>query len=118
VYWTEITERRVGDVTILELRGHLTLADDDKRLMRRVAALLAEGSRTLLLNLHHVSYIDSPGIGEIVGAFTRASRAGGTLRICEISPRVREVLEATNLDSVLEIFDSEEQALRTMQARE
>ena len=114
MHWTEIGERHVGHVVVLDLRGHLTLSEEDKRLMPCVSELLAEGHRHFLLNLGHVSYIDSPGIGEIVGAFTRVTRAGGTLTLCEPSARVRDVLEATNLDSVLQMFDTEQAAIEHM----
>ena len=111
MHWTEINERHVGKVVVLDLRGHLTLSEEDKRLMPCVTELLGEGHATFLLNLGHVSYIDSPGIGEIVGAFTRVARAGGRRTICEPSPRVRDVLEATNLDTVLQMFDTEQAAI-------
>ena len=115
MHWTELSERTVGDVMVLHLRGHLTLAEEHRRLMARIVTLLDEGTRRILLNLRDVSYIDSPGIGEIVGAYTRVTRMGGALMICEPSPRVREVLEATNLDTVLQAFDTETSALQYMQ---
>ena len=114
MHWTEIIERRIGDVLVLELKGYLTLSEEDRRLMPKVAELLLDGRRAFLLNLRHVSYIDSPGIGEIVGAYTRAARQGGTLRLCEVSPRIREVLRATTLDTILVVYDTEEEAVRAM----
>jgi anti-sigma B factor antagonist len=100
---------------VLDLRGHLTLADEDRRLMRRVGELLDDGRTRFLVNLAHVSYIDSTGIGEIVGAYTRVRRHGGVLVITNVGPRVREVLQATNLDTVLRVFEDEEEGLRSLQ---
>ena len=114
MHWIEISERRVHGVVILDLRGCLTLSEEDKRLMPRVAALLEDGCRSVLLNLRHLAFIDSPGIGEIVGAYTRATRLGARFALCEAAPRIREVLQATNLDAVLETFDTQEDALRRM----
>jgi anti-sigma B factor antagonist len=111
MHWTEVVDRRVGDAIVLELKGHLTLAEEERGLMRLIRELLDQGQRTFVLNLQHVSYIDSPGIGEIVGAYTRVTRMGGTLRICEASPRVRDVLRATMLDAVLELYEHEADAL-------
>jgi anti-sigma B factor antagonist len=111
MFWTEIADRRAAGAVVLEVRGHLTLQDEDRKLMSAVADKLAAGERRFVLNLRHVSFIDSPGIGEIVGAYTRVTRVGGTFRICEASPRVNEVLKATNLDSVLELFEHESDAL-------
>jgi anti-sigma B factor antagonist len=111
MHWTEVVERRVGNAIVIDLKGHLTLAEEERGLMRYIRELLDQGARTFVLNLQHVSYIDSPGIGEIVGAYTRVTRMGGTLRICEASPRVTEVLRATTLDTVLELYDHEADAL-------
>ena len=113
MHWTEISERRAeGGVVILHLRGHLTLSEEDKRLIPAIAALLDDGCRSLLLNLGQLAFIDSQGIGEIVGAYTRMTRQGGALKLCEVSPRVREVLRATNLDALLEMFETEVEALQ------
>jgi anti-sigma B factor antagonist len=112
MHWTEVVDRRVGNVIVLDLKGHLTLAEEERGLMRHIRELLDDGARAFVLNLRHVSYIDSPGIGEIVGAYTRVTRMGGTLRICEASPRVIDVLRATMLDSVLEVYEREADALR------
>jgi anti-sigma B factor antagonist len=114
MHWTEIVDRRSGNVVVLELRGYLTLADEELRLMRHVGTLLEEGHRRFAVNLRHVSYIDSTGIGEIVGAYTKATRVGGRLNLCEVSARVREVLEATTLDTVLAAFETEAEAVRQL----
>jgi anti-sigma B factor antagonist len=114
MHWTEISQRLSGDVLVLNLRGVLTLAEEDRRLLPAITAMLARGQRAFLLNLQHLSYIDSPGIGEIVGAYTRVTREGGMLKLCNASPRVIEILRATNLDGILEMFDDETAALREM----
>jgi anti-sigma B factor antagonist len=114
MHWTEITQRLAGSIVVLDLRGVLTLSEEDRQLLPAIAELIERGRRAFLLNLQHLSYIDSPGIGEIVGAYTRVTRAGGTLKLCHASPRIAEVLRATNLDGVLEIFDDEASALRVM----
>jgi anti-sigma B factor antagonist len=114
MHWTEITDRIVDGVLVLDLRGFLTLADEERRLMNRVAELIDDGHTRFLLNLKHVSYIDSTGIGEIVGAFTKVRRRGGAMVISNVGPRVGEVLHATNLDTVLRLFAEEEDALRSL----
>jgi anti-sigma B factor antagonist len=111
MHWTEITERRAHDGVVLEVRGQLTLSDEEASLFRRVTRLADEGTRRVVVNLCHVSYVDSVGIGEIVRSYTLMTRRGGSLTLCDVGPRVREILEATNLDSVLRMFDSEADAL-------
>jgi anti-sigma B factor antagonist len=117
MHWTEITDRSIDGVLVLDLRGHLTLADEERRLVRRVGELIEDGHRVFLLNLRHVSYVDSTGIGEIVGAFTKVRKYGGAMVLSNVGPRVREVLHATNLDTVLWLVEEEGDALRALRAR-
>jgi anti-sigma B factor antagonist len=111
MHWTEITERRAGDTVVLEVRGQLTLSDEEASLFRHVTRLAEQGTRRVVVNLCHVSYVDSVGIGEIVRSHMLMTRCAGSLTLCDVGPRVREILEATNLDTVLRMFDSEVDAL-------
>jgi anti-sigma B factor antagonist len=112
MHWTEIAERRTDGVVVLEVRGYLTLSDQEASLYRHVSRLVDDGVRTLVLNLRHVSYVDSVGIGEIVRTYMLVTSRGGRLALCEVAPRVRDVIETTQLDSVLRMFDSESEAIR------
>jgi anti-anti-sigma factor len=112
MHWTEIAERLSGEVMILEVRGHMTLSEAESSLFRHVTRLIDDGHRQVVLNLRHVSYIDSVGIGEIVRTFLHITQRGGMLTVCAVSPRTREVLEATHLDTVIRMFESEEDAVR------
>ena len=113
MYWTQIDERVVGDVVILDLRGRLTVAEESEPAADTVRRLLSEGRTKILLNLAHVPFIDSLGIGDIVRSFTAAKRAGGTLRLCAVNDRVRGVLQATQLISVIDSFESEQSGLES-----
>jgi anti-sigma B factor antagonist len=114
MHWTEISSRSVGDIIVLDLHGHMTLSDDDEpRLVREVRRMDQTPPLKVLLNLQQVGYIDSTGVGEIVGAYTRVVRNGGTLKLCGVSPRIRELLETTNLDTVIETFAAEADAVRS-----
>ena len=112
MHWTEITERTAGDVVIVDVRGQMTLSEPDSSLFHYVSTLIAGGRRLVVLNLQHVSYIDSVGIGEIVRSFIHLGQCGGMLRLCAVSPRTREVLEATHLDTILQPVESEDEAVR------
>src|SRR6059036_1162930 len=76
--WTEINDRLSGDVTIVDLAGHMTLCED------------------------------KPVLGEIVSSYTMVVRRGGALKLCHVSRRLRALLETTRLSGVLEVFDAEE----------
>ena len=73
----QIEERVVDDVTILDLKGKMTLGEGDELLKDKIASLVSQGNKKILLNLEAVPYIDSAGLGEIVRTYTSISRQGG-----------------------------------------
>ncbi|SRR6266542_515976 len=111
MHWTDIGERTVGDVVVLDVRGHMTLSDSEASLFHYASRLGDEGHLHIVLNLQHVAYIDSVGIGEIMRTFLHLGHRGGSMAVCSVSPRTREVLRATRLDTVIRMFDTEEQAV-------
>jgi anti-anti-sigma factor len=115
MHWTDIAERRAGAVVILDLEGQMTLAgDEEPKLLRAIRRAVEQGQRRVLLNLTHVSYVDSTGIGEIVGAYTRLVRAGGTLALFGLSPRTQELLDTTNIATIIASFPDEAEALTAL----
>jgi anti-anti-sigma factor len=85
MHWTDIAQRANGAVVILDLKGQMTLTgEDEHRLMRAIREVVEAGHRRVLLNLAQVSYVDSTGVGEIVGAYTswRASVVGSSCAEC------------------------------------
>jgi anti-sigma B factor antagonist len=115
MYWTQIDERVVGDVVILDLRGRMTVAEESKAAADTVRHLLADGRRNILLNLAHLTFVDSLGVGDIARAFAVADRAGGTLKICGVSGQIRRVLDSTRLSDVIDSFESEQAGLDSFQ---
>jgi stage II sporulation protein AA (anti-sigma F factor antagonist) len=111
MHWTDIGERIVAGVVVLEVRGHMTLSDSEASLFQYASRLADEGHLHIVLNLQHVAYIDSVGIGEIVRTFLHLGHRGGGMAVCAVSPRTREVLLATRLDTVIHMFDTEEKAV-------
>ena len=79
----QIDERKVGDVTILDLKGKMTLGDGDEVLRDKINSLIQAGTKKLVLNLGEVPYIDSAGLGEIVRTYTTVSRQGGAPEAAE-----------------------------------
>jgi anti-sigma B factor antagonist len=70
----------------------------------------------VLLNLSDVPYIDSSGIGELVSAFTSVRKAGGKLKLLNLTKRVRTVLEITRLYEVFDVQDNEIAAIHSFSA--
>ncbi len=107
----EIAERTVNDVTILDLKGKMTLGEGDELLKDKINSLLAAGRKHLLLNLEGVPYIDSAGLGEIVRTYTTVSRQGGSLKLLNLTKRIEDLLSITKLLTVFETHDSEADAV-------
>ena len=112
----QIEERRVGNVIVLDAKGKLTLGDGDVLLKDKIHSLVQQGHKNIVLNLGDVPYVDSAGIGEIVGSYTTLSRAGGTLRLLNLTKRIHDLLAITKLLTVFETFTSEDEAVRSFPA--
>jgi anti-sigma B factor antagonist len=108
-----IEERVVGEVTILDLKGKITLGDGDEALKDKVHSLLNQGRKKVLLNLADVPYIDSAGLGAVVRTYTTVSRDGGSLKLVNLTKRITDLLAITKLLTVFETYESESDALNS-----
>ncbi len=105
-------DKRVRDgVTILEVEGKITIGKGDVALREAVLAALGEGAKKLLIELGRVSTVDSSGVGELVSAFTTVTNRGGKLKLVNLPPKVTDILQITQLITVFETFDSEDEAI-------
>ena len=109
-------QRAIGDVTIIDIAGRLTVEDGADEFRDLVRELLRNGRVKLVLNFRVASYIDSTALGEIVRAYTSATRKGGTLKLLSVTSRVHELLMITRLLSVFDLFDSEAEAVKSFGA--
>ncbi len=109
----EIAERSVDGVTVLDLKGKMTLGEGDELLKDKINSLLASGHKKLVLNLEGVPYIDSAGLGEVVRTYTTVSRQGGSLKLLNLTKRIEDLLAITKLLTVFETFDSEAEAVKS-----
>ena len=109
----EIVERTVNEVTVLDLKGKMTLGEGDELLKDKINSLLAAGRKKLLLNLEGVPYIDSAGLGEVVRTYTTVSRQGGSLKLLNLTKRIEDLLSITKLLTVFDTFDSEAEAVKS-----
>ena len=109
----QIDERAAGDVTVLDLKGKMTLGEGDELLRDKINSLLMQGRRKVVINLEHVPYIDSAGLGEIVRTYTTISRQGGSLKLLNLTKRITDLLSITKLLTVFETYDSEADAVRS-----
>jgi len=108
-----ITERKNGDVTILDVEGKILLGEGDVQLKRKIDELIERKETKLLLNLANVPYMDSGGLGEIVRSYTTVKRASGELKLLNATKRISDLLTITKLITVFEIFDNEAEAVKS-----
>ena len=109
----QIDERVVNDVTILDLKGKITLGEGDEALKDKINSLILQNRKRILLNLEDVPYIDSAGLGEIVRTYTTVSRQGGQLKLVNLTKRITDLLSITKLLTVFETFETEPEALKS-----
>ena len=108
-----IHEREREGVVILDLEGRIT-AGEEASLLRDTLRRLAEGGHNrIILNLGKVDYIDSTGLGALVMGYTTLRKAGGTLKLLNLSRRNIELIVFTKLETVFEIFDDELDAVNS-----
>lgn len=109
----QVATRQVGDVTVIDVAGRITLGEGASSLRETIRGLVTQGQKKILLNLGEVSYIDSSGIGELVSAFTTVTNQGGKLKLLGLTKRVKDLLQITKLYTVFEVFDDEAEAVRS-----
>ncbi|HTV60743.1 MAG TPA: STAS domain-containing protein [Verrucomicrobiae bacterium] len=105
--------REAAGVSILEIRGRITVDEGNLMIRELVQNQVAKGGKNMVLHLGGVDYIDSAGIGELVRTFSRLRREGGQMKLASVSPRVMEMLKATGLLSVFDIQKDEDSAVRS-----
>jgi anti-sigma B factor antagonist len=107
----KLTTRQVGDVTLIDAAGRITLGEGSSTFRDTLKDLTAKGQKKLLLNLAEVSYIDSSGIGELVSGYTTVSNGGGSLKLLNLTKRIHDLLQITKLYTIFEVFDDEAKGL-------
>ena len=109
----KLSTRQVGDVTVIDAVGRITLGEGASNFRDTIKDLATKGNQKLLLNLSEVSYIDSSGIGELVSGFTTVTNHGGQLKLIGLTKRVKDLLQITKLYTVFEVYDDEAHAVRS-----
>lgn len=109
----KFTEREIGDVTIVEVQGRVTLGEGAAGLRDQIKSLAERGHKKVILNLHETMYFDSSGVGELISGFTTLSNCGAQLKLLKLTKRLEDLLQITKLYTVFEVFDDEAEAVRS-----
>jgi anti-sigma B factor antagonist len=106
-----ISERTIGDITVLDLTGNINLGDGEKSLRETIRRLLSEGKKKILVNMAEVKYVDSAGNGAMVSIYQTVRSQGGSMRLLNVDARYRKFLHVTKLLTIFPNFNDENVAL-------
>src|SRR5579872_6927460 len=105
------TSRDVGDVTVIDMDGRVTLGEGSSLLRDLIQENLNKGRRKILLNLAGIVYIDSTGLGELVSGYRLIKSEGGELKLLNLNKKVSDLLQITKLYAVFDIHNQESRAI-------
>jgi anti-sigma B factor antagonist len=106
-----IEKRKKGDVLILDLKGKILIGDGIDELRDAINGANKENESKILLNFRDVPYLDSTGLGEVVRSYTSITKEGGTVKIVNLTNKVKDLLSVTKLLTVFETFENEDKAI-------
>src|SRR5256886_10324899 len=98
----EITQREMNGIYLLALKGRLILGQESDGLRAMVDNLLASGVTRIVINLEHVNYVDSAGLGALIEMHRKTKAKGGGLKLCNLSPNLRQALQTARLLPIFE----------------
>ncbi len=112
----KINVRETSDSVILDLNGRITLGEPLGELRDSIREALAGDRKNILLNLAEVTYIDSSGLGQLIGSYASVTSRGGQMKLLNLQKRVQDLMQVTKLLTVFETYNSEGAALRSFAA--
>jgi anti-sigma B factor antagonist len=113
-----IQQRRVGDITVLDMVGKVTIDGTSNALHACIRDLLEKGQNQILLNLAGVAYIDSSGLGELISCHVTLNKSGGQMKILHLTQRLRELMTITKLLTIFDVYDNEAEAINSFDNRQ
>src|SRR5215469_1247837 len=105
-----VVEKLMGDVLVLDARGRITLGHETEVLRRHFQDVVDAGHKRIVLDLAGVDYIDSAGLGTVVAGSSSIRRAGGDLKLVNLTDRIRGLIQITRLSMLFEVHDNLESA--------
>jgi anti-sigma B factor antagonist len=109
-----ISEHSTDDVTILDLLTPVSGDGSHQLFIPQIQALLDEGHRRFVLNLEELTWINSSGLGLLIGARRLVDEAGGELVICNMNQRITDIFEITALSTVWQIYPDVDAAVAAL----
>jgi anti-sigma B factor antagonist len=113
----QIAERQVGDVTVLDLWGQITIGEASETLRATIKQLIENGRTCVLLHLGGVRQVDSSGLGSLVAVYTALQKVGGDLKLVQLSERLEDLMVMTKLVTVFDTYNDEAVALESFRPK-
>jgi anti-sigma B factor antagonist len=110
-----MTNTEVDGVTVVTLEGRIVLGEESHSFREKLKSLLAEGKKKIVLNMANIKYIDSSGLGALVGADFSAKTQSASVRLCNLGKKFHEVMQVTKLLTVFDVYDTEAAAISSFQ---
>jgi anti-sigma B factor antagonist len=110
----KIESRAADGIAVISCQGRIVVGEEVTALRHEVKHILPATGK-IVLNLSGVTYIDSTGLGTLVGLYSSARSSGGDIKLCGLGHRFREVLQITKLATVFEVYENEQQAVAAFQ---
>jgi anti-sigma B factor antagonist len=108
-----INERSIGDVTILDIVGRITVQEGADKFRDAVRQLVRDERVKIVVNFKQATYIDSTALGEIIRSYTSVTRKGGSLKLLNVTDTIHQLLMITKLLTVFDLFDDEVEAAKS-----
>ncbi|MFY9802303.1 MAG: STAS domain-containing protein [Candidatus Acidiferrales bacterium] len=109
----QASTREMGEITVVDIRGRITLGEGNVILREVMVGLLEKGNKHILLNMADVVHVDSAGIGELVRSHTSVRKQGGHLKLANVNKKVQDLLQMTMLSAVFDIHQDEPSAVKS-----
>lgn len=106
-----INERRIEDVTVLDLKGRIRIAGRARGLHKSIRSLVDKGQTRILLNLSQVTHMDLSGLDELVASCVTAGNQGGEIKLLHLTEQMREVITTANLSALFDSYNNEYDAI-------
>jgi anti-sigma B factor antagonist len=113
----KMTNSEVEGVSVVALDGRIVLGEESNALREKVKGLIAEGKKKIVLNMANIKYIDSAGLGTLVGAHVSAKKQGASVRLCNLGTKFHEVMQITKLLTVFDVYDTEAAAVSSFEEK-
>lgn len=109
----DILQRRQGNIVILDVHGAISMGESKEKFAHVMEELFTQTDVNVLLNFEQINYVDSTGIGELVGYLNRFAENNRHLKILKPHERIKKLLQITKLDTIFEIYEDEQAALKS-----